>query len=286
MSEVLIPASTVARTQFGLKIINEQPVRISQTLPDPKVTVIGTPGKDNFQVASTSSTDPFTIQAGASDDTIVTAAGADTVFGDAGNDTITTNSGNDTISGGDGNDFLTAGDGNDFVAGDAGDDQIFGNSGDDFLSGGAGKDTISGGDGNDQLLGGAGNDTLSGDAGNDILTPGAGRDKLSGGAGRDRFRFDKDTTVGGKRLDTIADFNPKQDIIEISRKLLPGSGLKQLKKSDFAVVDSIGSANATAKLIYEKSSGTVFYNPTKGVEVPLFEMKADLNVSASNFKLF
>ena len=285
MSEVLIPASTVARTQFGLKIINEQPVRISQTPPDPKVTAIGTPGRDNFQVVSTSSTNPFTIQAGASDDTIVTAAGADTVLGEAGNDSITTSGGNDTISGGDGNDFLTAGDGNDFVTGDAGDDQLFGDSGDDFLSGGAGNDTIQGGAGNDRLLGGAGNDILRGEAGNDILTPGAGRDTMSGGAGRDRFRFDAGST-GGKRLDKIEDFNPKQDIIELSRKLLPGSGLKQLKKSDFAVVDSIDSANSTAKLIYEKSSGTVFYNPTKGVEVPLFEMKADLNVSASNFKLF
>ena len=276
MSEVLIPASTVAKTQFGLKIINEQPVRISQDPPDRKTTVIGTSGRDNFQVVSTSSTDSFTIQALASDDTIVTGAGADLVVAGAGNDSVTTNAGNDTILGGDGNDFLTSGDGNDFVNGDAGDDQIFGGNGDDVISGGAG---------NDLLNGGAGNDNLKGGTGNDILIPGAGRDRLYGGEGRDRFRFDRDST-GGSQLDKIVDFNPKQDIIEISRSLLPGSGLKQLKKTDFAVVDSIGSANATAKLIYEKSSGTVFYNPTKGVEVPLFEMKADLNVSASNFKLF
>jgi Ca2+-binding RTX toxin-like protein len=277
MSEVLIPASTVARTQFGLKIINEQPVRISQTPPNPLVTVIGTSAKDNFQVVSTSATDPFNIQAGASDDTIVTGAGADTVFGDAGNDSITTNSGNDTVLGGDGNDFLTAGDGNDFVNGDAGDEQIFGGNGNDALSGGAGNDLLNGGSGNDNLKGGAGDD---------ILIPGAGLDNLYGGNGKDRFRFEKGST-GGSKLDKIVDFNPKQDIIEISRSLLPGSGLKKLKASDFQVVDSIGSANSTAKLIYEKSSGTVFYNPTKGVDVPLFEMKADLNgVSASNFKLF
>ena len=282
MSEVLIPASTVARTQFGLKIINEQPVRISQTLPDPKVTVIGTAGKDNFQVVSTSSTDPFNIQALASDDTIVTAAGADTVSGGIGNDSITTNGGNDNIAGGDGNDFLSAGDGNDFVVGDVGDDQIFGGNGDDFLSGGDGNDQISGDAGNDTLQGGAGNDTLVGGDGNDILIPGAGQDTLSGGAGRDRFRFEKGST--GKPLDKITDFNPKQDIIEISKSLLPGSGLKQLKKSDFEVVDRI--RQASAKLVYEKSSGTVFYNPVKGVDVPLFKIAANLNVTSSNFKLF
>jgi Ca2+-binding RTX toxin-like protein len=285
MSEVLIPASTVARTQFGLKIINEQPVRISQTLPDPKVTVAGTPGKDNFQVVTTSSTDPFTIQALASDDTIVTAAGADTVSGGTGNDSITTNGGSDNIAGGDGNDFLSAGDGNDFVVGDVGDDQLFGGGGDDFLSGGDGNDQISGDAGNDTLQGGAGNDQLVGGDGNDILIPGAGKDTLSGGAGRDRFRFETGST-GKKQLDKITDFNPKQDIIEISRGLLPGSKLKQLKKSDFEVVDRIRQASLTAKLVYEKSSGTVFYNPTKGVDVPLFKIQANLNVTAGNFKLF
>ena len=284
MSEVLIPASTVARTQFGLKIINEQPIKISQTPPDPKVTVTGSAGKDNFQVASTSSTDPFSIQALGGDDIIVTAAGADAVSGGIGNDSITTNGGNDNIAGGDGNDFLSAGDGNDFVVGDVGDDQLFGGTGDDFLSGGDGNDQISGDAGNDTLQGGAGNDVLAGGDGNDILIPGAGRDTLSGGLGRDRFRFEKGST--GKPLDKITDFNPKQDIIEISRSLLPGSKLKQLKRSDFEVVDRIRQASLDAKLVYEKSSGTVFYNPTKGVDVPLFKIAANLNVTASNFKLF
>ena len=285
MSEVLIPASTVARTQFGLKIINEQPIKISQTPPDPKVTVTGSAGKDNFQVASTSSTDPFSIQALGGDDTIVTATGADTVSGGIGNDSITTNGGNDSISGGDGNDFLSAGDGNDLAIGDVGDDQLFGGNGDDLLSGGDGNDAIFGEAGNDTLDGGTGNDQLVGGDGNDILIPGAGKDTLSGGAGRDRFRFEAGST-GKKQLDKITDFNPKQDIIEISRSLLPGSKLKQLKRSDFEVVDRIRQASLTAKLVYEKSSGTVFYNPTKGVDVPLFKIEANLNVTASNFKLF
>ena len=92
---------------------------------------------------------------------VVTGAGADNLTGEkdtvdyvlnagAGNDTLVTAGGNDVLLGGDGNDKLDAGAGN------------------DRLLGGAGADTLRGGDGADVLAGGQGNDVLEGGAGDDV----------------------------------------------------------------------------------------------------------------------
>jgi Ca2+-binding RTX toxin-like protein len=138
------------------------------------------------------------------------------------------------------------------------------------------------------LVGGAGNDVLRGEAGDDVLNSGAGRDTMQGGAGKDRFRFEARST-GGRQLDLIRDFKPKQDVIEISRSLLPGSRLKagELKANDFQIVRGIRNADdASAKILYDRRSGIVYYNPNRGVEVPLFQMQKNLNVSASDFRIF
>ncbi|MBD3880411.1 hypothetical protein IFO70_01435 [Phormidium tenue FACHB-886] len=294
MSEVLIPASAVARTQFGLQVINEQPVRLIQNPPDPTVTAVGSAGRDSF-IADPSSTTPFRIQGGAGDDTIVTGAAADVIQGEAGNDSITANAGNDSIAGGLNNDILLAGDGDDFVTGDEGNDGITGGLGDDVLDGGLGNDQISGGAGANTLRGGEGNDTLSGNdgegrieggGGSDILNAGEGRSILRGGTGRDRFRFDGASV--GDQLDRIADFKPREDSIEISRGLLPGSGLRagKLRKTDFQVVEGIRGSSPTAKIVYDSNSGIVYYNPTRGVDVPLFQMQKNLDVSAGSFRIF
>ncbi|MEM1234579.1 MAG: calcium-binding protein [Pseudomonadota bacterium] len=74
----------------------------------------------------------------------------------------------------------------------------------------AGSNNLSGGSGDDWLFGEAGNDTLVGGAGNDLLTDGAGEDVLTGGAGADVFQL----TLDGSD-DTITDFNPDEDLIEI-----------------------------------------------------------------------
>lgn len=74
-----------------------------------------------------------------------------------------------------------------------------------------GDDTLTG-DARDQVFWGrAGNDTLDGGAGNDILMDGSGEDVLTGGSGADRF-----VMAGDGRADTILDFNPAQDVIDLS----------------------------------------------------------------------
>ncbi|WP_432448300.1 hypothetical protein [Aliiroseovarius marinus] len=80
-----------------------------------------------------------------------------------------------------------------------------------IIEGGIGSDTLAGGASQDMLLGGLGNDTLSGGNGADILKDGDGQDTLTGGSGADRFCL-----VADDELDTITDFNPSQDTLDLS----------------------------------------------------------------------
>ena len=78
-------------------------------------------------------------------------------------------------------------------------------------TGGASSDNLSGSAGDDWLFGGAGNDTIDGGAGDDLITDGSGEDSLIGGSGADVFQLALDGSG-----DTIADFDPEEDIIEIT----------------------------------------------------------------------
>ncbi len=92
-----------------------------------------------------------------------------------------------------------------------------GNTGSRVLQGTNRHDRLVGGSGNDRLIGGAGNDTLIGGAGNDTLIGGTGRDRLQGGTGRDRFIYQSLQDAG----DTLIDFNPRQDVIDLTRLFTP-----------------------------------------------------------------
>ncbi|WP_128255035.1 calcium-binding protein [Falsirhodobacter deserti] len=83
---------------------------------------------------------------------------------------------------------------------------LYGNKSGNILSGAA-KDDV--------LWGAAGNDTLSGGDGDDILIDGAGSDSMRGGRGADIFVLSADGEA-----DTILDFNPAEDRLDLSRWLL------------------------------------------------------------------
>jgi Ca2+-binding RTX toxin-like protein len=167
-----------------------------------------------------------TLAGGAGDDRIVQAGGDASLTGGAGDDTIAAGAGADVVDGG-GDDDLLAGDaGRDTVSGGWGQDRLTGGNDDDVLDGGGGEDDLKGGLGNDRAAGGfgadvlageGGRDTLAGDTGDDTLAGGASGDQLTGGAGADVFLFTlaADSGVSGTARDTVADFQPGVDHLDL-----------------------------------------------------------------------
>ncbi|MEM7663982.1 MAG: calcium-binding protein [Pseudomonadota bacterium] len=188
------------------------------------------------------------------DDELYGGAGSDSLFGGNGDDVVLGGADDDFLSGGDGNDTLSGDDGDDILVGGAGSDIYFGGAGSDtadysssttgltidlassvsssgdaagdtFVSieriiGTSFADTITGtfvtndtifaGGGNDLLDGDDGNDFLNGDAGDDVIVGGSGDDLLTGGTGADTFRY-----YLNAGSDTITDFDPSSDLIDI-----------------------------------------------------------------------
>ncbi len=120
------------------------------------------------------------------------------------------------------------------------------------------------GDGKAQtVIGAVGVDILKGGGGNDTLNGGENDDKLTGGSGKDHFVFN--TAIGNPlplfvNIDTITDFKPGTDRIELENKIFKGiGGSGTLASKDF----HIGS-KATSKaqhIIYNKHTGVLYYDP-------------------------
>jgi len=166
-------------------------------------------------------------------------AGDDLLFGDRNNDTMSGGTGDDYLDGGRGNDTLNGDDGNDILFGDRNTDTLNGGTGDDYLDGGNGNDTLNGDDGNDSLFGDRRDDTLDGGDGNDLLNGGKDDDTLTGGSGNDIFQFTSDHVIGAD-FDSITDFNPVEDTLDIS-DLLTGfvDGVSDI--NEYLIIDSSGN---------------------------------------------
>lgn len=107
----------------------------------------------------------------------------------------------------------------------------------DSMFGGDGFDNMHGGAGNDTILAGRGDDYLYGEAGDDLLFGGDGNDTFFGGEGSDIF------IVGGTwqpssgitDKDTIEDFVPGQDRIDLSMLRIPSLAAFKSMSSDSTV---------------------------------------------------
>ena len=107
------------------------------------------------------------------------------------------------------------------------------------------RQIMEGGAGNDFLNAQGNDDKLLGLAGDDTLTGGTGDDTLIGGTGADTFRF-----AAGHGADTITDFAPNEDIIDLTA--LPDiTGLDSLRISangNDTVIDLTAHGGGTIRL--------------------------------------
>ncbi len=230
---------------------------------------------EKITIADPSSTQGYWIDAGKSDDIITLGAGDDVVFG---------NQGLDTIDGGAGDDYIDGGDTADTLYGGLGDDIMFGGQDDDVLYGGEGNDILYGGnplDGTTET--GSKNDTLDGGDGDDLLVGGPGYDYFKGGSGADTFRLVGAPDAPGTPTDYIADFNPDEDILEISKSLLPGSGLTE----GTLTAGSFGTLGSTATIQYDSATGLLYYNAGGGSAlVPIVKLgNGGVNLTADDIKI-
>ena len=226
------------------------------------------------------------IISGGGNDSIGGGGGNDDIFAGSGNDVVASGEGDDRIFGGKGNDLLDGGAGNDLVSGDQGNDTVLGGAGNDTVFGGAGNDIVGGGDGNDSLFGGKGNDTVDGGAGDDFISGDRGSDVLTGGAGRDTFYF---ASAGGDfGVDTITDFTPVDDKIRLKTGGV-FAGLGSSFDSTEFVIDAgfTGSATAatTNKLVYNPTSGLLYFNGGNGV-LTVAQLQTGLTITSNNFEVF
>jgi Ca2+-binding RTX toxin-like protein len=157
---------------------------------------------------------------------------------------VSTSLSNTTLTGGDANELLHGGRGNDTIGGGGGIDMLFG------------------GDGNDAIKGGPGNDYLFGGNADDMLFGGAGSNYLKGGAGVDRFVFD----TAGKGRNTIDDFQPGTDVLEISKNL-GGNGLS--------------SAAGVLTKVHADDQGNAVIDLGQGLEILLSGVKPHELLSSS-----
>jgi Ca2+-binding RTX toxin-like protein len=101
------------------------------------------------------------------------------------------------------------------IYGGTGNDTLLGGTGGDAIYGGSGNDTITGDNGGDALYGGSGNDTIVGGNGTDLIVGGYGIDTLTGELGNDTFQFLSINDSKSGQADTITDFNPGNDKIDL-----------------------------------------------------------------------
>ena len=191
------------------------------------------PGGGGFLSAARSVAGGFTIAQGVLIENANTGTGNDVLIGNDANNALMSGRGNDLVRGGGGDDRIIAhrgddtvdgGDGEDWISAGRGDDAVTGGPGDDSIYAGRGNDRISGGAGNDILWGRKGRDDIDGGTGDDLIMAGPGADRVRGGAGDDTITlgFGADTFVfrQGDGHDTITDFRPARDRLEIGRELV------------------------------------------------------------------
>lgn len=195
-----------------------------------------------------------TLKGGSGDDLLQGGSGSDRLDGGSGNDILKGGSSNDLLKGGSGGDRLMGGGGADVLKGNGGsdllkgggsDDRLIGGGGDDMLKGGGSGDLLKSGGGADRLAGGGGDDSLQGGGGRDLLKGGSGDDRLAGGGGNDKLAGQGGADVfvfaGGHGRDTVADFVPGTDLIDLGGAAADGFDGLNISRADGGTLIGTGS---------------------------------------------
>lgn len=183
--------------------------------------------------------------------------------------------------------------GNDTLHGNAAANHLYGNGGRDTLSGGAGSDTMEGGAGNDtylvddafdlvidpsgtdrvvttvdytlgrsieQLTGsGPHGLALTGNNGANTIAGGAGDDVLTGAKGKDAFLFSAKLDRAMGSVDTIVDFNARDDSIHLAKSVFAKVAKKGVLAHD-AFWTGSKAHDASDRLIYNRKTGDLSYD--------------------------
>lgn len=109
----------------------------------------------------------------------------------------------------------------------------------------------------DTIKGSSVANALTGAGGNDKLYGGLGKDLLTGGEGKDTFVFD--TKPGSSNIDTISDFNVKDDTIWLDDDVFTKAGkVGDLSAAAFYI--GAKAHDASDRIIYDKATGKLFYD--------------------------
>jgi hypothetical protein len=143
-------------------------------------------------------------------------------------------------------------------------------------------ETLTGTSGNDVLNGSAGADTISGLAGNDRIDGKEGADILIGGQGKDTFLFT--TALGSTNVDTIKDFNPYDDVFNLSHEVFSALDTGKLNKKEFVIGSEAEDGND--HIIYDNTHGALYYDPDGNGDqaaVHFATLSPDMRITASDF---
>jgi serralysin len=133
-----------------------------------------------------------------------------------------------------------------------------GGTANDAIYGNQVANRLIGGDGNDNMGGGLGNDTLLGGRHNDRLSGGLGNDTLDGGGGNDRLVFN--TALGGNNIDTIVQFGPGLDKIELDNAIFTRLKVGAMGLANFVANASGNAVDSNDFIVYETDTGKLFYD--------------------------
>ncbi len=102
------------------------------------------------------------------------------------------------------------------------------------------------------------NNLLIGNNADNIINGGTGNDTLTGGAGKDFFDFSSFRSQTPS-IDTITDFESKQDSIRLSLSAFTALSQVGALNSDFFVAGT-AAKDANDFILYDSSTGKVFYD--------------------------